>query len=97
MDDSIRPREAILSNGDLLNKTAMQKNSFAMGTKFLISNHTYSGEEFRITEVIADGGTDFRRMQSLQNDVIIPLASLQAEHARGNLQFLDKSGQVIKG
>ena len=90
------PSEIVVSNGEMLPKVSIQQKKFAIGTKFIISNPTYSMEEFRISEATEDSGTQWRRMQSRSHDVAMTLAGLQAEYGKGNIQFVDAKGEVIK-
>ena len=90
------PSEVVVSNGDMISKVGIQQKKFAIGTKFVISNPTYSMEEFRISEATEDSGTQWRRMQSRSHDVAMTLASLQTEYGKGNIQFVDAKGEIVK-
>jgi hypothetical protein len=91
-----RAIENIVSNGDIVNRTDMNTKTFPVGTRFLLSNNTYHMEDFRVSEAKRDSGTDFRRMQSRMNDVVMPLTSLQLEYSKGNIKFLDAKGEIIE-
>lgn len=87
--------ETVVSNGLIMSKDDLEKHTFGVNTKFLLSNHTYHMEDFRVTECSEDCGTDFRRIASGMNDAIVTLVYLQGEYVKGNLNFLDDKKQPI--